>query len=53
MAPVTLALRDRGILAGRKFHSMPSFLRVSIGKREEMEAFLAGLRQIVPARAAA
>ena len=53
VTPVTVALRDRGILAGRKFPSMPNWLRVSIGKQDEMEAFLAGLRQIVPARAAA
>ncbi len=51
--PVTRALSERGILAGRKFPSMPNWLRVSIGKREEMEAFLASLRVIVPVRAAA
>jgi histidinol-phosphate/aromatic aminotransferase/cobyric acid decarboxylase-like protein len=29
---------------------MANWLRVSIGKREEMETFLAALRQIAPAR---
>ena len=53
VTPVTQALRERGILAGRKFPSMPNWLRVSIGKREEMEAFVAALREVVPARAAA
>ncbi len=53
VAPVTRALRDRGIQAGRKFPSMGNWLRISIGKPEEMEAFVAALREIVPARAAA
>jgi histidinol-phosphate aminotransferase len=53
VTPVTQALRDRGIHAGRKFPSMGNWLRVSIGKPEEMEAFVASLREVVPARAAA
>jgi histidinol-phosphate/aromatic aminotransferase/cobyric acid decarboxylase-like protein len=32
---------------------MSNWLRVSIGRRNEMEAFLAALREVVPARAAA
>ncbi len=53
VAPVTAAFRDRRILVGRKFPSMPNWLRVSIGTNEQMAAFLAALRAIVPARAAA
>jgi histidinol-phosphate aminotransferase len=52
VAPVIAALRERGILVGRKFPSLPNWLRVSIGTREEMEAFLGGLRAVVPAGAA-
>jgi histidinol-phosphate/aromatic aminotransferase/cobyric acid decarboxylase-like protein len=48
--PVIQAFRARKILIGRKFPSMPTWLRVSIGKREEMETFHAALRQIVPAK---
>ncbi len=48
--PVIAALRERRILAGRKFPSLPSWLRVSIGTREEMELFLSGLRAAVPVR---
>lgn len=51
--PVIRAFRDRGIQVGRKFPSMGNWLRISIGKQEETAAFLAGLREIVPARAAA
>lgn len=52
VVPVTDALRERGIQAGRKFPSMPNWLRISIGKPEEMEAFVAALRQVAPAKAA-
>ena len=50
VTPVIQAFRARKILVGRKFPSMPNWLRVSIGKREEMETFLAALRQVAPAR---
>ena len=53
VAPVIQAFRQRKILVGRKFPSMPNWLRVSIGKPEEMKAFVAGLSEIVPAKAAA
>jgi len=51
--PVIRAFRDRQILVGRKFPSMARWLRISIGTPEETRAFLAGLREIVPARQAA
>jgi histidinol-phosphate aminotransferase len=50
VAPVILAFRNRKILVGRKFPSLPNWLRVSVGKRQEMETFLAALREIVPSR---
>jgi histidinol-phosphate aminotransferase len=53
VAPIIRAFRERKILVGRKFPSMPDWLRVSIGRRNEMEAFLAALREVAPARAAA
>jgi len=53
VTPVIQAFRARKILVGRKFPSMPTWLRVSIGKREEMESFLAALREIAPAKSAA
>jgi histidinol-phosphate aminotransferase len=40
--------RARKILVGRRFPSMPTFLRVSIGTQAEMEQFLAALREIAP-----
>jgi histidinol-phosphate aminotransferase len=49
--PVIDAFRQRKILVGRQFPSMKNWLRVSIGKPEEMEAFLVGLRAIAPVMA--
>jgi histidinol-phosphate aminotransferase len=47
------AFRERQIVVGRRFAAMPEWLRVSVGRPEEMDAFLAALRAIVPARATA
>ena len=53
VAPVIEAFAKRRILVGRKFPSMPQWLRISIGTRAEMQAFLDALRELVPIRAAA
>ena len=52
VTPVDEAFRKRGILVGRKFPPMDKWLRVSIGKPEEMKAFVAALRENVPAPSA-
>ncbi len=46
--PVIGALRERHLLVGRKFPSLPTWLRVSIGTPEEMKTFLTGLRAVLP-----
>jgi len=51
--PVVDGFRERGIRVGRRFAAMPDWLRVTVGTPEEAEAFLAALREIVPAQAAA
>jgi histidinol-phosphate aminotransferase len=51
--PLIKEFRDKKILVGRKFPSLPDWLRVSIGTREETAAFVAALRTLVPARGAA
>jgi histidinol-phosphate aminotransferase len=50
--PVIAALRERDILVGRKFPSLPNWLRVSMGTPEEMQRFVSAFREIVPARPA-
>jgi len=53
VAPVIEAFRERKIMVGRKFPSMDTWLRVSVGKPEEMQKFLAAFREIVPAKKSA
>lgn len=53
VGPLIPAFRERGVKVGRRFAAMPGFLRVTIGRPEEMEAFLAAFDALVPARAAA
>jgi len=50
VAPLIAALRERNVLVGRKFPSLPSWLRVSIGTPEEMRRFVSALRTLLPAR---
>jgi histidinol-phosphate aminotransferase len=45
------AFAQRNIAVGRRFTRMEDWLRVSIGTRPEVEAFLAALREIVPVAA--
>jgi histidinol-phosphate aminotransferase len=53
VAPLIEAFKAKRILVGRRFPSMPTCLRVSVGTPAEMAAFVAALREIVPVRAAA
>jgi histidinol-phosphate aminotransferase len=48
VTPLIVAFRERKILVGRKFPSMPTWLRVSVGTPEETAAFLAALRDLLP-----
>jgi histidinol-phosphate aminotransferase len=46
--PVIEGFRARGLLVGRRFPSMPEWLRVTIGTEEEMRRFLRALDALVP-----
>ena len=48
VGPVIGEFRGRRILVGRKFPSLSDWMRVSIGKPEEMAAFHRALKEIVP-----
>lgn len=50
VAPLIESFRERHILVGRKFPSLPNWLRVSMGTRAEMQAFVDALRQVAPGR---
>lgn len=53
VTPVIKAFHDRKIIVGRKFPSMSNWLRVSVGKPEEMRKFLAVFREVVPTQKSA
>ncbi len=46
VAPLIQAMKQRGVQVGRLFPALPNHLRVTIGKKAEMEAFLAAFRQL-------
>jgi histidinol-phosphate aminotransferase len=41
------ALKQRGVEVGRRFSAMPTFLRVTVGTRPQMETFLSSLRTVL------
>jgi histidinol-phosphate aminotransferase len=47
VVPMIQALKQRNVHVGRLFPALPNHMRVTIGKRAEMEAFLAAFRQVV------
>ncbi|MBI4462040.1 MAG: aminotransferase class I/II-fold pyridoxal phosphate-dependent enzyme, partial [Acidobacteria bacterium] len=51
--PVIEAFREQGIAVGRRFPALPTHLRVSIGTLEEMEKFVVGFDEVLPAARAA
>jgi histidinol-phosphate aminotransferase len=46
--PIVDRFKERGILVGRRFVSMPNYMRVTIGTQPEMEQFMSALREISP-----
>ena len=46
--PVIAALREHGVEVGRLFPALPTHLRVTVGTREEMQAFLAAFDAVMP-----
>jgi histidinol-phosphate aminotransferase len=46
--PVIQAFRQQGILVGRPFPPMLEFLRVTVGKADEMARFMKAFKEIVP-----
>ena len=47
VGPVIAALKAQGVEVGRKFPAMPTHLRVTVGTRPQMEAFLGAFRTVV------
>jgi len=53
VTPLIAAFKEKKILVGRKFPSLPHWMRITIGKPEEVQAFAAALKDIAPAKPAA
>jgi histidinol-phosphate aminotransferase len=47
VAPVIGSLKDHGVEVGRRFPALPECLRVTVGTRPQMEAFLAAFRKVM------
>ncbi|PYQ59565.1 MAG: hypothetical protein DMF53_18575, partial [Acidobacteria bacterium] len=47
VGPLIAALKKQGVEVGRKFPSMPTHLRVTVGTRPQMERFLSELRTVL------
>jgi histidinol-phosphate aminotransferase len=47
VAPVIASLKDHGVEVGRRFPALPQCLRVTVGTRPQMEAFLAAFRKVM------
>jgi histidinol-phosphate aminotransferase len=47
VVPLIQALKERNVEVGRLFPAMPNHMRLTIGKKSEMESFLAAFRQVV------
>jgi histidinol-phosphate aminotransferase len=47
VVPVIQALKQRNVHVGRLFPALPNHMRLTIGKKTEMEAFLSAFRQVM------
>jgi histidinol-phosphate aminotransferase len=44
--PLIQALKQRNVQVGRLFPALPNYMRLTIGKKTEMEGFLSVFRQV-------
>lgn len=47
VVPLIQAMKQRNVQVGRLFPALPNHMRVTIGKKSEMETFLAALREVI------
>jgi len=47
VVPIIQAMKERNVHVGRLFPTLPNHMRLTIGKRSEMESFLAAFREVV------
>jgi histidinol-phosphate aminotransferase len=49
VVPMIQAMKQRQVQIGRLFPSLPNHMRVTIGKRAEMERFVSAFREVAAA----
>jgi histidinol-phosphate aminotransferase len=47
VVPLIQAMKQRNVQVGRLFPALPNHMRLTIGKKSEMEAFLSAFRQVI------
>jgi histidinol-phosphate aminotransferase len=47
VVPLIQSLKQRNVRVGRLFPALPNHMRLTIGKKSEMEAFLSAFRQVI------
>lgn len=47
VVPIIKAMKDRNVHVGRLFPALPNHMRLTIGKKAEMETFLAAFREVI------
>jgi histidinol-phosphate aminotransferase len=47
VVPLILAMRQRHVHVGRLFPALPNHMRVTIGKKSEMESFVSAFKQVI------
>jgi histidinol-phosphate aminotransferase len=47
VVPVIKALKDRNVHVGRLFPALPNHMRLTIGKKSEMETFVSAFREVI------
>jgi histidinol-phosphate aminotransferase len=46
VVPLIKAMKDQNVHVGRLFPALPNHMRVTIGKKPEMETFVAAFKQV-------
>jgi histidinol-phosphate aminotransferase len=47
VVPLITAMKERNVRVGRLFPALPNHMRLTIGKKSEMETFLVTFREVV------
>jgi histidinol-phosphate aminotransferase len=47
VVPLIQAMKQRGVQVGRLFPALPNYMRVTIGKKSEMDTFVSAFRQVI------